>query len=143
MTLVIHTDGAARGNPGEGGIGATIEYGNEKRRYKSYIGRTTNNKAEYSALLFALEKARELILEQSLEIERIVCYSDSELLVRQLTGKYKVKNGQLAQLFVKVWNVSQSLPKLRYKHVPRTQNKEADKLANEAIDEAKVYAPIV
>src|SRR3990167_4056357 len=143
MTLVIHTDGAARGNPGEGGIGATIEYGNGKRRYKSYIGKTTNNKAEYSALLFALEKARELILEQSLEIERIVCYSDSELLVRQLTGKYKVKNGQLAQLFVKVWNVSQSLPKLRYKHVPRTQNKEADKLANEAIDEAKVYAPIV
>lgn len=149
MILTIHTDGAARGNPGQAGAGAVIEVQSEKSasggkvqryRLKSYLGVATNNRAEYRAVLFALEKAHALIKEHNLEVERIVCYSDSELMVKQLTGKYKVKDSELAQLFVKVWNISQKLPKIEYKHIARAQNKEADRLANEAIDK---HAPIV
>lgn len=135
MILTLYTDGAARGNPGPGGLGVVIQAGVKTWQFKKYLGETTNNKAEYCAMLFALEKARELISTHHLEVERIVCYSDSELMVCQLTGEYKVKDVELGVLFVKVWNASQRLPKIEYRHIPRSQNKEADSLANEAIDQ--------
>ena len=137
MTLTIHTDGAARGNPGPAGIGAVIQYGADQERYYNYLGKTTNNRAEYEALLFALIKAQKLIQQKGLEVSEVVCYSDSELLVKQLNREYKVKEEELAKLFVQVWNKAQELPKVAFVHVRREKNKEADKLANIAIDEAK------
>jgi len=135
MILSIYTDGAARGNPGPGGAGAIIKTEQNKYQFKKYLGKTTNNKAEYQALILALQKARHLIKQKNFEIKKIICYSDSELLVRQLKREYKVKNADLVKLFVKVWNISHDLPKIEYHHIPREKNKQADKLANLAIDQ--------
>lgn len=137
MIINVYTDGAARGNPGPGAAGALIECSNQTCRLKKYLGQTTNNRAEYQALILALEKVEQWIKDQRLEVEKIVCYSDSELLVKQLNRHYKVKDPELARLFVQVWNLVQKLPKVEFHHVPRERNKLADKLANQAIDEQR------
>ena len=93
-----------------------------------YIGETTNNQAEYRALLAGIEKAKDLGCEE------IVFYLDSELVVKQLNREYKVKNQELAPLFVKIWNATLEFKKVTFHHIRREQNKEADKLANEAMD---------
>lgn len=125
---ILHTDGGARGNPGPAGIGAVLEIGGEKFFYKKYIGEATNNQAEYQALILGLEKAKDA------EVEEVECLLDSELVVKQLNREYRVKDKDLAVLFVKVWNLAQGFKQVTFKHVFREQNKEADKLVNEAID---------
>jgi ribonuclease HI len=130
--LIIYTDGGARGNPGPAGIGAVI-YDEKKNRLAEiaeYIGETTNNQAEYRAVIAALAKAKEF---DAAELE---FFLDSELVVRQLNREYKVKNKELAPLFVKVYNLTLGFKKVVFKHVPRELNKEADKLVNRAIDRA-------
>ena len=129
--ITIYTDGGARGNPGPAGIGVVLESDGQKHLFKKYIGETTNNQAEYQAVILGLEKAKEIGAEE------IDVFLDSELVQQQLTGQYKVKNKELAPLFVKVWNLSQSFKKVKYIHIYRNDNKLADKLVNEAIDEAK------
>lgn len=128
--LIIHTDGGARGNPGPAGIGVVIC--NEEKKVVAeisrYIGETTNNQAEYRALLAAIEKAKDF------DAEEIVFYLDSELVVKQLNREYKVKNQELAPLFVKIYNATLGFKKVTFHHIPREKNKEADKLANEAMD---------
>lgn len=127
--LQIYTDGGARGNPGPGGIGAVIWSGNELiGRHKKYIGVATNNQAEYKAVILALEEAKKL---GASELE---FFLDSELVVKQLRQEYKVKDKELAPLFVQAWNLGFSFKKVTYTHIPREKNKEADKLVNEAID---------
>lgn len=131
--LIIHTDGGARGNPGPAGIGVIV-YDDEKNvivEISKYIGETTNNQAEYRALLAGIEKAKELGAEE------INFYLDSELVVKQLNREYKVKNQELAPLFVKIWNASLDFKKVKFFHIPREKNKEADKLANEAMDRGR------
>lgn len=127
--LIINCDGAARGNPGPAGIGGVIKDadGNKIIEIKDYIGETTNNIAEYTALIKALHTAK------SLSARDIVINLDSELVVKQITGEYKVKNEGLKPLFCEVKNL---LANLSYKisHIPREKNKDADILANEAID---------
>ena len=140
MFITIHSDGAARGNPGPGGAGVAIKIAGETHQFKKYLGEKTNNQAEYEALILGLEQVKEIINQEKLCPQKIICYLDSELLVRQLQGKYKVKNAELGVLFVKVWNLTHQLPKVEYQHVTRDKNKEADKLANEAIDEANHVA---
>lgn len=131
MKLVLYTDGGARGNPGPAGIGAVlIKDGKVIEGLKKYIGETTNNQAEYQALILGLEKA------QTLGAVEIECRLDSELLVKQMKREYKVRDAGLAPLFVKVWNLSLGFKKITFHHIPREQNKEADKLVNEAIDAA-------
>lgn len=128
--LQIYTDGGARGNPGPSGIGAVIWSGNELvGQYKAFIGKATNNQAEYKAVILALEEAKKL---SPTELE---FFLDSELVVKQLNREYKVKDKDLAPLFVQVWNLSMGFKKVTFSHVPREKNKEADKLVNEAIDE--------
>ena len=129
--VTIYTDGGARGNPGPAGIGVVLKFGDKQYFYKKYIGETTNNQAEYQAVILGLEKAKEIGAEE------IDVFLDSELVQQQLTGQYKVKNQELAPLFVKVWNLSQSFKKVKYIHIYRADNKLADKLVNQAIDEAK------
>jgi len=130
MKLIIYSDGGARGNPGPAGIGATLknEKGDLVATVSEYIGETTNNIAEYKAIIAAIEKAKEL---KATELE---CFLDSELVVKQLNKEYKVKNKGLAPLYIKIYNLSHSFKKISYTHVRREFNKEADALANEAMD---------
>lgn len=131
--LTIFTDGGARGNPGPAGIGAVIldEKGSAVAEISEYIGETTNNQAEYKALIAALFKAKELG-GQELEV-----FLDSELVVKQLNREYRVKDQGLAPLFVQVYNLSLGFKKIVFKHIRREKNKEADKLVNQALDKAR------
>jgi ribonuclease HI len=131
--LIIYTDGGARGNPGPAGIGAVLY--DEKRRVvteiSEYLGVTTNNQAEYRALVAAFKKAVELGATE------LACYLDSELVVKQLRREYKVKNKDLAPLFLTLHNLSLSFARISYTHIPREQNEAADRLANEAMDRGR------
>lgn len=129
--LIINTDGGARGNPGPAGIGVVFsdDAGQIIARFKEYIGEATNNVAEYRALILALEKARDF------EFEEIECRLDSELIVKQLKGEYKVKDEKMKELYEKVQGLIFFRP-VKFVHVRREENKEADRLVNEAIDEA-------
>ncbi|OJI06357.1 hypothetical protein BK004_04305 [bacterium CG10_46_32] len=131
MKLTIQTDGGARGNPGPSGIGVVIT--DEKRttikEISEYIGKATNNQAEYIALIRGLEEAKKL---GAFEVSIVM---DSELIIKQLKGEYKVRDAKLAVLFVKAWNMLQSFSSYSVKHVLRAKNKRADELVNEAIDQ--------
>ncbi|MDO8592553.1 MAG: ribonuclease HI family protein [bacterium] len=130
--LTIFTDGGARGNPGPAGIGAVLldERGKAVAEISEYIGETTNNQAEYQALLAALAKAKELGAGE-LEV-----FLDSELVVKQLNREYRVKDKGLAPLFVSVYNLSLGFKKIAFKHIRREKNQWADKLVNLALDQA-------
>jgi len=142
--LIIHTDGGARGNPGPAGIGAVIQAdGRIVKEIAEYIGETTNNQAEYKAVIRALEEAKKLSTQAALggqgrsqDIE-LGFYLDSELVVKQLKREYKVKNKELAPLFMKIYNLTQCFKKVSFTHVIRERNKEADALVNKAIDNKK------
>ncbi len=130
MKVTIHTDGAARGNPGPAAIGAVIRDEQDKiiARISHRIGFATNNHAEYTAIIIALEKAAGLGAKQ------VNLYSDSELVVRQLTGRYRVKKESLKPLYQQVKQLQASLEGFNITYIPREQNREADKLANKALD---------
>lgn len=130
--LTIFTDGGARGNPGPAGIGAVIlsEEGKVVAEVSEYIGEATNNQAEYKALIAALTKAKKL---GALELE---VFLDSELVVKQLNREYRVKDKDLAPLFVSVYNISLGFKKIVFKHIRREKNELADKLVNQALDKA-------
>lgn len=129
--LRLHVDGASRGNPGEAGFGihVTTPEGTTVASLYGYLGRATNNVAEYQALLHGLRFALE---RGAREIE---VYSDSELLVRQLAGRYRVKNPGLQPLFRQAGELLARFARSRVSHVPRERNREADALANRAVDE--------
>jgi ribonuclease HI len=128
--IKLYTDGGARGNPGPAGIGGVIK--NEKggiiKEFSRFLGVATNNQAEYQALILGLEKTAEFSAKE------INCYLDSELVVKQLNREYRVKDKDLAPLFVKVWNLSLKFKKIKFHHIFREDNKEADGLVNQAID---------
>lgn len=126
------TDGGARGNPGPAAAGA---YSPELGEFKRYLGVATNNQAEYTAIILALEAAR-AYQQQHPELTEVQFFMDSELAVKQLNREYKVRDATLQRLFVQVWNASRSFKIVTYQHVRREYNKEADRLVNEALDEA-------
>ena len=127
--VVIHSDGASRGNPGLAAIGATIkdEQGRLIASISERIGRTTNNQAEYRAIIAALEETVRL------GARRVELNSDSELVVRQIRGEYRVKKAALKPLYQRVKELQSSLEDFSIKHIMRQQNIEADKLANKAL----------
>ncbi len=122
-------DGASRGNPGEAGFGVVFEADGARQEIAGFLGRTTNNVAEYAALIAALTHA-----ERS-GCRRLDLYSDSELLVRQVAGSYRVKAPHLVPLFLKVISLRRRLERCAVHHVRREGNREADALANRAIDQ--------
>lgn len=126
----IRVDGASRGNPGEAGAGAVIKdpHGNILKGLKKYLGKTTNNVAEYSALVMALETAG------SLDIKELKVLADSELMVKQINGVYKVKSEDLRPLFERAKELIRGFKSFKIAHVYREENALADKLANEAIE---------
>jgi ribonuclease HI len=128
----VMVDGAARGNPGEAGCGAAIYDSNGvlAKQLSRYLGRATNNVAEYEGLLMGLEALLQL------GPKHIVVQSDSELLVRQLNGQYRVKDEKLKALFQRAITLLRQFDSYRIFHVRRELNKLADQLANQAIDDA-------
>lgn len=128
--VVVYIDGASRGNPGEAGCGVVIYGAEEKPIYiKKYLGHATNNIAEYNALILALERLKEL------NIKEATIKSDSLLLVSQLNGKYAIRNTNIRKLFRVYMSLVINFDRITVQHIPRALNKEADKLANLAINE--------
>jgi len=130
MELTIYTDGASRNNPGEAGAGVyMLRDGEPFDRIARYLGTTTNNVAEYTAAIIGLERAA------SAGARSVRLFADSELLVKQINGQYKVKNEGLKPLHGKVKELIARIGRVEVQYIPREQNKEADALANKAIDE--------
>jgi ribonuclease HI len=131
MTIYAYTDGASRGNPGESGIGVVLrdEKGTTLFSDCGYIGNATNNIAEYQALIACLKKV------QKTKCTKLIVHTDSELMARQLQGKYKVKNKNLQQHFTAVHRLLETASfDFEIVHIERDQNVEADRLANTGID---------
>jgi ribonuclease HI len=131
--VIVHTDGASRGNPGEAGIGVVIygEDGSVLKEVARPLGRATNNVAEYNALIEGLKQALRLGADE------VVVRSDSELMVRQLRGEYQVRHQGLQPLFVEARRLFLRFPRWAIEYVPRELNRRADELANRAIDEGR------
>ncbi len=127
---VAYVDGASRGNPGPASYAVIIEGPDGGRVFElgKYLGRETNNVAEYHALIAALDYAT------NGKLSRLRILSDSELLVRQMQGRYKVKSADLRPLYERALGMSRRLEYFAIEHIPRERNREADKLANEALD---------
>lgn len=136
MKLIINTDGGARGNPGPAGAGAVVSdaQGNIITTCKQYLGKATNNQAEYKALILALGEARRISNSQS-PVSSLEIKMDSELIVRQLQGRYKIKDADLKVLAAQVFRLLKYFPSVEFKHIKREQNRAADDLVNQAIDE--------
>jgi ribonuclease HI len=136
--LKIYIDGAARGNPGPAGIGVVILDGNgaKIKEYNKYLGKATNNVAEYNALVYSLQEAH------MLGAKEITLCMDSELVAKQLKGEYKVKNENIKPLFEQAIHLINGLETVEVKHIDRSLNKEADKLANVAINLAGLNTKI-
>ena len=133
--VFLYTDGGSRGNPGHAGIGVVI-LNDRKKKIKElykYIGETTNNIAEYNAILLGLEEA------VNLKANDVVIYMDSELVARQLNGEYKVKDRNIKFLFEKILGILKKFNSFEIKHIERSKNKEADKLANKAINLSSLF----
>jgi ribonuclease HI len=134
--IIIYTDGGSRGNPGPAAIG--VVFCNEKdqiiKKYSQYLGQTTNNEAEYQALIFALKKFKALFGKKLAKMTEIEVRSDSELLIKQLNGEYKILDPKIQPLFIMAWNLKLDFKKVKFKLIPREKNKEADRLVNEALD---------
>ena len=135
MKIIVHSDGGARGNPGPAAIGVVIEKENGEmiEEISEAIGDTTNNIAEYTAVLRGLQVLEVLFGAKVSEME-VDWRLDSELVVKQLAGEYKVKNPGLRPLYEEIRDLRARFPKLTLKHVRREENKEADRLVNEALD---------
>lgn len=141
----LYTDGGARGNPGPAGIGIVLKLKTQnataargggappkavaKRKTKKYIGEATNNQAEYRALIAGLELAK------AEGVEELKVFMDSELIVKQMRGEYRVKNPDLKPLFASALALTNKFTSVSFHHIPREKNKAADKLVNEAIDQ--------
>jgi ribonuclease HI len=135
--FIVYTDGGSRGNPGPAAIGVVLtdEKGKPLKKYGQEIGETTNNQAEYQAVIFALKKLKSLIggkvaIESEVEVR-----SDSELLVSQLQSRYKILDKDIQSLFIAVWNLKIDYKKVSFVLIPREENGAADSLANEALDQ--------
>lgn len=131
LAVEIYCDGASRGNPGPAGAGALVlELGTGKvlARCRKALGRATNNEAEYAALLLGLQEAR------SMKAARVSVYADSELVIKQLNGVYRVKHPVMQQRHQEAMRLLAQFQTWRATHVPRERNAEADRLANEALD---------
>jgi ribonuclease HI len=129
--LTIYTDGASRGNPGESGAGVIIynHSGEVVKKVKAYLGTTTNNVAEYMALIIALKEAI------SMKADAVQLFSDSELMVRQITGIYRIKDSKMQVLAREAKKLVAHFIRFEIRSIERGHNKEADELANLAIDE--------
>lgn len=128
MKAIIHSDGGSRGNPGPAAIGVVVELPEKKVEIGEKIGVATNNVAEYRAIIRGLEEAKK---NKATEVE---CYLDSELVVRQIKGEYRIKDPKMVELASKVFVLRDTFDFIVFYSIPREKNKAADKLVNKALD---------
>ena len=132
----LFCDGGARGNPGPAALGVVIKMPTGKKRsYAQFLGEKTNNEAEYEAAIFGLKKIKQIVGKKNLKETSVVVHADSQLVVRQMQGRYKIENPRLQPLFLSLWNLSLDFGKVEWQSIPREENKEADALVNQALDE--------
>jgi ribonuclease HI len=143
--IIVYTDGGARGNPGPAGIGVVItdEKNNVIKEYSKEIGIRTNNEAEYEAVIFALQKIKQLFGKEKVKKINIEIRMDSELVARQLNGKYKIEEEKLFPLFIKIWNLKMDFGNISFVEIPREKNREADRLLNEELDRATAQEKLI
>lgn len=134
--LFINTDGGSRGNPGPAASGYVIKdsAGNILELCGKYIGETTNNVAEYQAVIEAFKKIEEMVKEEGGEVS-LVFFLDSALVVNQLSGNFKIKNENLKQFVLKIREMENNYQKVSYNYIAREKNYEADRMVNKALDE--------
>src|SRR3989338_9371623 len=135
--IIIYTDGGSRNNPGPAGAGALItdESGKTLKEISEFLGVRTNNWAEYEAIILGLGAIKKIFGKEKLKNMEVEVKTDSELVARQLSGKYQIKEETLFPQFIKVWNMKVAdIPNIVFTHIPREKNKKADELANKAMD---------
>ena len=134
---IIYTDGGSRGNPGPAAYGFVIQDAKSRtiKEYGEAIGRSTNNIAEYKALVAGLKKLKALIGSDKASSAIVEVRADSELLMKHLNGKYKIKEPDLIPLFIEIWNIKQDFKEIIFIHIPREENKMADHMVNAALDQ--------
>ena len=135
--IIIYTDGGSRGNPGKSAIG--VVFCNEKeqiiKKLGEYLGdNLTNNDAEYNAIIFALKKFKAVFGKAIAQTSDVEVRADSELVVKQLNGEYRLSDPKIQQFFIEIWNLKFDFKSVKFKHIPREKNSEADRLVNEALD---------
>lgn len=131
--IKIYTDGGSRGNPGPAAVGVVFkdEHNRTTEEFSDYIGETTNGQAEYQAIIFGLRKAK------SLKYRKADVFMDSQFIVEQLNGRYKIKEEGIIPLFIKAWNLRLDFDEIKFHYIPREHNQEADKLVNMVLDHQK------
>ncbi|MDP3015021.1 MAG: ribonuclease HI family protein [bacterium] len=155
--VIIYIDGGSRGNPGPSAIGVVIDLSlraegeaipkrlprakalamtkiGERKEYSKFLGEATNNEAEYQAAIFALKKIKHLIGGEKSEKVVIEIRSDSELLVKQVNGQYKIKEKNLIPFFIEIWNLKQDFAGVKFVQISREENKQADLLVNRELN---------
>jgi ribonuclease HI len=134
--FIVYTDGGARGNPGPAAIGVVIQNakGEILKEYGEYLGETTNNEAEYRAPISALKKIKSTWGKAKAKKAEVQIFADSELLIKQLNGEYKVENPNIQKFFLELWNLKIDFHNVTFTAIPRGKNKEADRMVNEALD---------
>ncbi len=140
--ITIYTDGGSRGNPGPAGIGGVIsavDSGGQilkKYEFSEYIGdNRTNNEAEYEALIYALDQVKKHFGKKQAKQMKVECFLDSELVVKQLNHQYKLQDERIQKYFIVIWNMMLDYKNVKFVHVRRELNKEADALVNKVLDE--------
>ncbi len=137
--IIIYSDGGSRGNPGHSALGVVIEESERGKvksewKYGEYLGIGTNNEAEYQGVIFGLKKAKQLIGKDNTKKTEIEVRADSELIVKQLNGEYKIKEKRMQEFFIEIWNLKTEFKKVYFVHIPREQNSEADAMVNKELD---------
>lgn len=135
--IIIYVDGGSRGNPGPAGVGFLFynERGEILKSFSEYLGENlTNNEAEYQAIILALQKFKQVFGKKLAKNSEIEIRSDSELLIKQLKGEYKILDPKIQPLFLKVWNLRLDFKKVNFRLISREKNSQADRLVNEVLD---------
>jgi len=136
MMIILNTDGASRGNPGAAAVGGVaLSNGEMFLEFSETIGETTNNDAEYQALIMGLKKIKSHVGKKKAKSMKIEARLDSELAVKQLNHEYKITNELLQKHFIELWNLMLDFGGVEVVHVPREENERADELANKALDQ--------
>ena|ERR1035437_1492121 len=136
--IIVYTDGGSRGNPGKAAIGVVFCNENDQviKKFGEYLGdNLTNNDAEYKAIIFALKKFKTVFGKSIAESSDVEFRADSELVVKQLNGEYRLTDPKIQQFFIEIWNLKFDFQSIKFKHILREKNKEADKLVNEVLDQ--------
>lgn len=134
--IIIYIDGGSRGNPGPSAFGVILcnGKGDILKKYSEYIGKATNNEAEYQGLIFALKKVKAYFGKEKIKKMEIELFSDSQLLVKQMNGQYKILDSKIQPLFLTAWNLKIGYKNIKISFIAREKNKEADRLVNQILD---------